>query len=106
MIVQYSIIIFFLFLIFTIGSKKAYFLFFATTLIGIKFQMAGPLNVEDILILIFLLASLKEINNINVKNRKSKNPMFITATITKSNVIKYTIRFVIIQIIAVMFTNI
>lgn len=63
MIVQYSIIIFFLFLIFTIGSKKAYFLFFATTLIGIKFQMAGPLNVEDILILIFLLASLKDINN-------------------------------------------
>ena len=42
----------------------------------------------------------------SVKNRKSKNPMLITATMDKSPVIKYVVRLETIQMVVVMFTNI
>ena len=65
MIVQYSIIFVFLVCIYALGVKKAFFWFFVTTFVGIKFKIVGPLNVEDLLIIIFYVASINEITRMS-----------------------------------------
>lgn len=55
-----SIIIIFLFLISSIGEKKAFSLFFALCIIGCQYSINGSFTIEDALIAVFLLLIFRD----------------------------------------------